>query len=178
MKFYLPKILEGGGATIIEFGTYKGGSAIFMAALAKHLKLPLMIYGLDTFEGMPETNPQFDAHSKGNFSDTDLNELNHRKDELQLNNLFFVKGLFEDTAMPILKSVKNVAIAHIDCDIYEAVKYVYKVVKPFMIKGGYCIFDDATEPSCIGATSAVEELVIREEGLNSEQIYPHFVFRT
>ena len=43
--------------------------------------------------------------------------------------------------------------------------------------GGYYVFDDATVSSCIGATEVVEDLVIRRDGLNSEQIYPHFVFR-
>ena len=39
------------------------------------------------------------------------------------------------------------------------------------------VFDDATTPTCIGATEAVEDLVVRRDGLSSEQIYPHYVFR-
>jgi hypothetical protein len=46
-----------------------------------------------------------------------------------------------------------------------------------MIPGGYLVFDDATVSSCLGATEAVEDLLIRRDGLNSEQIFPHFVFR-
>ena len=46
-----------------------------------------------------------------------------------------------------------------------------------MVPGGYLVFDDATVSSCIGATEAVESLVVRRDGLNSEQIFPHFVFR-
>lgn len=42
---------------------------------------------------------------------------------------------------------------------------------------GYYVFDDAVSSSCIGAAEAVEEVVIREDGLLSEQIYPHRVFR-
>jgi hypothetical protein len=47
-----------------------------------------------------------------------------------------------------------------------------------MVPGGYMVFDDATYSSCLGATEAVETLAIRRDGLNSEQIYPHFVFRS
>jgi hypothetical protein len=46
-----------------------------------------------------------------------------------------------------------------------------------MVEGGYFVFDDATVSSCIGATEVVEDLLIRRDGLNSEQIWPHFVFR-
>ncbi len=47
-----------------------------------------------------------------------------------------------------------------------------------MVEGGYIVFDDATLSSCLGATEVVEDLVIRRDGLNSEQIFPHFVFRS
>jgi len=50
-------------------------------------------------------------------------------------------------------------------------------VKPAMASGGYLVFDDATTSSCIGATEAVENLLIRRDALSSEQIYPHYVFR-
>jgi hypothetical protein len=46
-----------------------------------------------------------------------------------------------------------------------------------MVKGGYVVFDDATVSSCMGATEIVEDLLIRRDGLNSEQIWPDFVFR-
>jgi hypothetical protein len=46
-----------------------------------------------------------------------------------------------------------------------------------MVPGGYMVFDDATVSSCLGATEAVESLLIRRDGLSSEQIWPHFVFR-
>jgi hypothetical protein len=45
-----------------------------------------------------------------------------------------------------------------------------------MTKGGYIAYDDADAPSCIGATEAVEELVMARS-LHSEQVWPHWVFR-
>ena len=35
-----------------------------------------------------------------------------------------------------------------------------------MVNGGYVVFDDAAVSSCLGATEAVEDLVIRRDGLN------------
>jgi len=135
------------------------------------------VFGLDTFEGMPETDISVDAHKGGDFSDANFDELQKVVQDSGLPNITFVKGLFEETAPELLKKNGPIALAHIDCDIRSAVAYSYEVVKPYMLPGGYYVFDDATTPSCIGATEVVEELVIRRDGLHSEQIYPHFVFR-
>ena len=97
--------------------------------------------------------------------------------KLGLDNLHFIKGLFENTADAVLANAAPISLAHIDCDIFSAVKYSYECVKEKMVPGGYFVFDDATVSSCIGATEVVEDLLIRRDGLNSEQIYPHYVFR-
>jgi hypothetical protein len=77
----------------------------------------------------------------------------------------------------VLAEARRIALAHVDCDIYDAVKYSYQVSKPYMVPMGYVVFDDATASSCIGATEAVEDTVIRQDGLFSEQVFPHHVFR-
>ena len=46
-----------------------------------------------------------------------------------------------------------------------------------MAPGGYWVFDDPLTPDCIGAAEAVEDVLIKRDGLNSEQLYPHYVFR-
>ena len=173
-KFYLGKIPSG---HIVEFGSYKGGNAIFLAYIVNKLYPGVKVYALDTFAGMPQTDSKIDAHKEGDFSDVDLNELRSYVAKKGITNLHFVKGLFHDTAPNVLKDVKQVALAHIDCDIYSAVAYSYDVVKEYMVPGGYIVFDDATVSSCLGATDAVETLVIRRDGLSSEQIYPQYVFR-
>jgi hypothetical protein len=165
------------GAHIIEFGAYRGGNAMFMAHVVKTLYPGMRVFALDTFEGMPPTDRSVDAHGQGDFGDTSLEELMALARSRGLHNLEFVKGLFEDSAPSLLRSVGRVALSHIDCDIYSAVAFAYEAVRPFMVPGGYIVFDDATTASCIGATEAVESLVIRRDGLNSEQIYPQFVFR-
>lgn len=162
---------------IIEFGSYRGGNAIFMAHVVRALYPNVTVYALDSFEGMPPTDKAIDAHNEGDFSDVDLDELRSHAAKSGLNNLEFVKGYFEATAPSVLEKARSISLAHIDCDVLPSVEYSYRVVKPHMVNGGYLIFDDATTSSCIGATEAVEDLLIRRDGLNSEQIFPHFVFR-
>lgn len=174
LRFFLKNVEPG---HIIEFGSYKGGNAIFMAHVARTLYPDMKIYALDTFEGMPPTDKNVDAHSEGDFSDVDLDELRSHAAKSGLTNVEFVKGRFEQTAPMILERARKISLAHIDCDVLPSVEYAYEAVKPYMVANGYIIFDDATTSSCIGATEAVEELVIKRDRMNSEQIFPHFVFR-
>jgi hypothetical protein len=175
LRFFLGGLPMG---DIVEYGSYRGGSAIFMAYLVKRLYPGMKVFSLDTFEGMPATDKDVDAHSAGDFRDVDLDKLQARVAELGLDNLILVKGLFENTNEAVMAQANKIRLAHIDCDIAPAVKFSYEGVCPFMVHGGYFVFDDATVSSCIGATEVVEDLLIRRDGLNSEQIWPHFVFRS
>lgn len=162
---------------IVEFGSYRGGNALFMAYVAERLYPGMKVYALDTFAGMPETNRKIDAHSAGDFSDVDLDELRQYAFDQGIRNVEFIQGLFDQTAPATLERVGKVGLAHIDCDIHSAVAYSYDVVKPYMVERGYIVFDDAVVSSCLGATEVVEELAVRRDELHSEQIFPHFVFR-
>ena len=117
------------------------------------------------------------AHRAGDFAQADIDEIERAKKDFGLNNVHFIKGLFSETAPTVLDSAGRFILAHIDCDIYESVCYAHDACKPFMVPGGYLIFDDSTTSSCIGATEAVEATVIQRDGLLSEQIWPHHVFR-
>jgi hypothetical protein len=174
IKFFLPRLPFG---HIVEFGSYKGGSAIFMAALAQKFLPGIQVIGFDTFGGMPATDHAVDAHRAGSFSDVDLTELCQYVEEAGLQNLRFVKGYFEETAAATLQQQGTVAFCHIDCDIRSAVGYAYETTRPHMAPGGYWVFDDPFVADCVGAAEAVEDLLIRRDGLNSEQLYPHYVFR-
>ena len=174
LKYFLSNIPTG---HIIEFGSYRGGNAIFMGFIAKQLYPRVKIFALDTYKGMPDTDSGIDIHRAGDFSDTSLADFRKIIKKYNLDNIIPVEGYFEDTAAEVLKKAVNISFAHIDCDIYEAVKYSYDVVKPFMVDGGYVIFDDPTAPTCLGAMEAVEELLYHRDKLYAEQVYPHHVFR-
>jgi predicted O-methyltransferase YrrM len=174
LKFYLPRIAPG---NVVEFGAYRGGNALFMAHVASRVRPGTKVIALDTFQGMPTTDKSVDAHNAGDFTDADLDGLRAVVASSGLDNLVLVPGRFEDTAQGVASEFGPFALAHIDCDIYSAVACAYDRVREAMVPGGYVVFDDATVSSCLGATEAVENLAIRRDGLSSEQIFPHFVFR-
>lgn len=176
LKYYLPQ-LDGHG-DIIEFGTFRGGMALFMAYLLKFTKSSRRVYALDTFEGMPLTENSQDYHKQGDFKEENvMEELIRRKNTLGLDNLILVRGLFKDTVPTLFREKLSFALAHIDCDIYDAVAYSYESVKDHMIAGGYMVFDDPLAASCQGAMAAVEEVLYHRDKLHAEQVYPHMVFR-
>ena len=179
LRYFLPRLGEISGAgSIVEFGSYRGGSALFMAAATERLSLDLKIYALDTFQGMPATDKNIDAHCAGDFGDVDLAELREYTGSCGLSHrLEFVQGTFEQNAQQLINRIAPVFLSHIDCDIRSAAAFAWDVAGPFMAPGGYVVFDDATTSSCLGATEVVEDLAIRRDGLNCEQIWPHFVFR-
>jgi predicted O-methyltransferase YrrM len=161
---------------VIEFGSYRGGNALFMAHLLRELHPSAKVYALDTYSGMPATDVSRDVHCAGDFADTSRPALEVRRDALGLSNLIVVQGRFEDTFPAIATSGAKFGLAHIDCDIYSAVKYAQDAVWPCMIPGGYVVYDDADAPSCIGATEAVEEMIM-DRRIHAEQVWPHWVFR-
>ena len=174
MAFYLPKIAPG---HIVEFGSYKGGSALFMAYLAARFLPNTRVFAFDTFTGMPETDGGADIHKPGDFSDANVESLREYARALELTNIEFIAGPFEDTAPNALSRIEKVALAHIDCDIYSAVRFSYDVSKPHLVDGAYVVFDDPLPSSCMGAFEAVEDCVIARDGLRAEQVFPHLVFR-
>lgn len=169
--------MKGFSGDFVEFGSYGGGSALFIANNARRLGFTGKVYALDTFQGMPSTDDLIDFHQQGDFADTDIDRLVKYASEVGLNNLVFVQGLFEETLPDLLKKVSSIALAHIDCDIYSAVKYAITSINPFMEKaGGYLVLDDPLVPACLGALQAVEE-VLQKRGFRAEQVYPHLVYR-
>jgi hypothetical protein len=137
----------------------------------------MQVYAFDTFAGMPETDADIDAHRAGDFKEVNYEELQDYIAEIGLANLKLVRGLFDETAPGALPAVGTIRLTHIDCDIRSAIAYSYDASRPYMVPGGYIVLDDALFSSCLGATEVVEDLMIRRDGLNSEQIYPHYVFR-
>ncbi len=174
LRFFLPRIAFG---HVIEFGVHRAGNAIFMAYVMKAIAPGARLYALDTFAGMPEPDASVDVHKSGDFDDLDLEEVRQCAASVGLDNIIFCQGLFEKTTESALMEAGAIALAHIDCDLRSAVAFAYETARPFMVPGGYLVFDDATVSSCIGAAEAVEEYVIRRDGLHSEQVFPHYVFR-
>lgn len=170
--------LDGTEGDIVEFGSYKGGSATFMGAVLRDLGRTTRVFALDSFRGMPETDGVRDLHREGDFGDAGFEELQDFLSAHDLDDTVLpVRGYFEETFPGVTEECEKLALVHVDCDIYSAVKYSIRVAKAQLHEGGYLVFDDPLHGSCLGAMQAIEEDLYHGEQLAAEQVYPHLVFR-
>lgn len=137
---------------IIDYGSYKGGSAIAMAAAAEFYRAPKKVFAFDTFSGMPATS-QFDEHSAGDFGDISLEEI--RQVTSFLSNLELVVGSHADTVPNYCDGC--VSLVFMDSDLYESHLLGLKTFWPIISKGGVFIFHDWNTLDCSGVCKAICE---------------------
>ena len=172
IKFFLAKLPS---QNIIEFGAFKGGSAVFMATLLKEYYPSARMFSLDTFAGLPALKTGVDKPPE-DFLDVNLERTRTAALSLGLTNLEFIPGLIEETAPDACRRLGSIGLAHIDVVLYGPSIFAQNIALENLTPGGYLVQDDALEPTCPGATLAVEEM-IRRRGLSMEQVWPQIVFR-
>jgi len=138
-----------------ECGVYKGGTAAMLAELIARMasarKHHLRLF--DTFSGMPDTDREKDLHQRGDFADTSLEGVRSvvGHDEI----VSYHQGFIPDTFKGLESS--QIALAHVDVDIYQSVLDCCRFIFPRLTYGGFMVFDDYGFPSCPGARAAVDE---------------------
>jgi len=145
--------------TWMECGVYRGGTAAMLSKLIQDLDLDCTLHLFDTFEGMPETNPELDLHQAGDFEGTSLEDVKNRIYSAWGKNderVQFHQGFIPDTFKDL--SVDRIAFAHVDVDIYKSVLDSCEFIYPRLATGGFLIFDDYGFPTCPGARKAVDHL--------------------
>jgi O-methyltransferase len=135
---------------IAEVGVYKGGSLKYLAQ-----NFPsAIIYGFDTFEGLPESQwNEREIHKPGDFNDTNLKSV---EEFIDSKNVYLIKGLFPDCVHDEY-GITSFDFVHIDTDFYESVKQSLEWFWPRMNEGSIIAFDDFEWPNCPGVKQALEE---------------------
>jgi hypothetical protein len=122
---------------VLEFGVFKGKSLrIIKNELDKKPK-KYDIFGFDSFKGLPEDWLMSDGDvllQKGTFS-TDGKPPN-------IPGVVWFTGWFKETIPEYLKIAKNIALLHIDCDLYRPTIEVLYGLQDFIVKGTVIAMDD------------------------------------
>ena len=139
-----------------ECGVYKGGTAAMMAAMLADLCPAKRLYLFDTFVGMPETDAARDLHKQGDFADTTAEAVATYVGHANL--CVFRKGFIPDTFAGLESA--QIALAHIDVDIYKSILDSLAFIWPRLSVGGFIVFDDYGFPTCPGARAAVDEFFL------------------
>ena len=136
-----------------ECGVYQGGTAALLAAVLADRQPAKKLYLFDTFEGMPQIDPQRDLHAQGDFADTSAEAVARHVGHPGL--AVIRKGLIPQTFAGLEGA--RIALAHIDVDLYRSVRDCLEFVWPRLSRGGFIVCDDYGFPSCPGAKAAVDE---------------------
>ena len=137
---------------IWECGVYKGGTAAMLAALLADRGRPRRLFLFDTFEGMPETDAAKDLHKEGDFADTSVEAVTAYVGHGDL--CVVRKGFIPDTFAGLESA--QIALAHIDVDVYKSIIDCLVFVWPRLSFGGFVVVVDYGFPSCPGARAAVD----------------------
>ena len=152
-------VREGVPGDLIEAGTWRGGTAIFMrAALDAFGDLDRILWVADSFEGLPKPDPgQYPKDAGDNHWERSY-YLAVSLEQVQANfkrygfldqRVRFLKGWFKDTlpAAPI----GRLAVVRLDGDMYESTIQSLDALYPKLSVGGYLIADDYNLPGCRAA---------------------------
>jgi hypothetical protein len=94
-----------GERNVIEFGSFRGGSAIFMASILRDLGSESKVFALDTYAGMPPTDATRDVHREGEFADCDYAGLHSLLVRQGLaDQCLTIQGRFAETLPNLLSS--------------------------------------------------------------------------
>lgn len=120
---------------VIEFGVFDGTS---MHHIAETIA-PNVVYGFDSFEGLPERWIQGDEDILG----VGAFDLGGEPPAGLPENVELVIGTFQETLKPWLSGNPGpVAFAHIDCDIYSSTICVLKALNERVVPGTMFVFDE------------------------------------
>lgn len=145
---------------IAEIGTYKGGSAYFIArATAMFAGADVPMYVFDTFEGHPEQAiTEHDVYQKPRkFSGTsydDVREYLAAFPQVQVHK-GDISTLLPSLTEPVYRFV------HIDTDLYQPTVACLDYFGARLSPGGAIVVDDYASPKCPGVPKAVLEYLSR-----------------
>ncbi len=139
---------------VVEFGVFNGGSLEFIRECLPGKK----IYGIDSFEGLPESL-EWEIHKKGEMqSDYDMVKTHFD----QFDNVEILKG-FSPVIFEKLPKDLKISFCHIDVDLYSSVTDACKFFYPLMVDGGVMIFDDYKWGTTPGAAKAIHDFFDNEK---------------
>ncbi|MBV9336569.1 MAG: class I SAM-dependent methyltransferase [Solirubrobacterales bacterium] len=141
---------------ILEVGVWRGGSGALMAWRAASLGMSEHVYLCDTWEGVVKTGPSDIYYHDGKHDDASRQMVEALLRDMQLTNVKLLQGIFpDDTSDRVEDNVFR--LVHIDVDVYQSARDVFRWAWPRLSEGGIVVFDDYGCPATPGVTEFVNE---------------------
>lgn len=138
---------------LVECGVFRGGTALLAATTVRQEGTDRPLHLVDSFAGMPGTTTDVDRFQEGDLGSTS------EEDVRRALAVFPFARVHQGYIPAILEELRaeQVAWAHVDVDIYAAVRDCLEFLYPRLAPSGTLVLDDYGFPSCPGARRAVDE---------------------
>jgi O-methyltransferase len=154
---------------IAEAGVYFGATARLILRFFDRANKTIHLF--DTFDVMPDANPDYDIPERWHPQKGLSVEFTKcvLRDYYDNGQVVFHKGLFKDTLHEAAD--KKFCFVHIDCDLYDGAKDAVEFFYPRMVTGGVMMFHDYDTKSFPGIKKAVESFFIFKTDLRMTNRY-------
>jgi O-methyltransferase len=135
-----------------EFGVYQGTTFSFAYQTMASAFPGMRFLAFDSFEGLPEpsgidvTNAYSSSFEKGQFSCSYEDFMrNLEQGAVNMERIVVVKGWFHKSLREenrLRYGIDKIAVAWVDCDLYESTVPVLKFITPSLSVGSVILFDD------------------------------------
>lgn len=152
--------------SLIEVGSWRGGSGGLIAKKARECGIDRNIYICDTFEGVVKAGEKDSHYKGGEHSDTSVKiveDLLYTKLGLD-KKVKILPGIFPEDTADVIDEDEKFCFCHIDVDVYQSAKDVVEWLWKRLVIGGIIVFDDyGYYNECIGISKYVHELMDDED---------------
>ncbi|MGH6689835.1 MAG: TylF/MycF/NovP-related O-methyltransferase [Gammaproteobacteria bacterium] len=146
----------------IEFGAYQGALSFFLGLCFRDLGLGKKVYMLDSFRGLPETDPAVDGPFRKGAMLASLEVATELRAKLGLERVVEIcAGWFEDSVKRLPKEAAY-CLAHLDADTYRSTRTALEYLAPRLVQGGAIVLDDCVFHGATGVLLAAEEVLGKE----------------
>lgn len=171
-----------------EFGVFKGYAFWYAQDIARRHGLEGMhFFGFDSFAGLPpvrgrDRTPREDFYEGQYACPKDRVVANLNAKGVDWSRTHLIEGYFEQSLTEELKvrlHRRRVAIALIDCDLYESTAVVLRFIEDLIADGTILLFDDW---NCFdgdderGERKAFAEFLGRNPRLSAQALFPYGVY--
>ncbi len=139
------------GGDYHEYGCHRGRTFRMALTEARRHNLDSMkFFGFDSFKGLPKpkSQPSVAAWEKGALFTSEEEFARLIKDHgIYVENVRLTKGFYQETLTKelqdqFLSKESQIALACIDCDLYESAVPVFKFIEPLLQEGSLLYIDD------------------------------------
>jgi O-methyltransferase len=142
---------------ILEVGVWRGGTGCLMAKAVQQFSGG-NVFLADTFSGVVKASDADTVYQGGEHADTSIEIVETLIQELALDNVKILKGIFPDQIK--FDPQPPIRLCHIDVDTYSSAKDIFNYIWPHITKGGAVIFDDYGFWGCEGITRLCNEILL------------------